>query len=123
MPDIKRTPENEKPKASTVWIDDPYPARSEDFYRAAYAGGKCKYCGKAIHSHTDCCACPGIIAAREKFKSDVRIKAGYISAPVKAAEPVKDNPDRNHTQALPDTFDIDQEERISPTIEDTEIPF
>lgn len=71
---------NQKPAEKPVvkpWMDDPYPARSEEFYREAYKGGKCKYCGKVIKNDLDVCNCPKLVAARNDFKRRVREQAGY----------------------------------------------
>ena len=64
-----------------TWNPDPWPERSEEFYRMVYAGGKCRYCQKPIHTDLDICQCPRMVEARDRFKC--KIGGAMIVAPVK----------------------------------------
>ncbi len=88
----------EKKPAVKTWQPDPWPARSEEFYAMVYKGGKCRYCGKIIHTHLDICGCHSMIVARERFKRLVR--AGMVINPGTMQDTPKDNPDRNHSMDI-----------------------
>ena len=97
--------------------DEIWGLHAERFYRNIYSAGKCKYCGKAITSHLDVCSCPSMISARAAYKKSLGLN--LVAVPAAVAVPVKDNPNKF---IEPDTFDISQEERISPAIEE-DVPF
>jgi hypothetical protein len=56
----------------TEWQNDPWYTRSDEFYALAYKDGKCRYCGFVPQTSMDICNCPGLAAARERFKALVR---------------------------------------------------
>jgi len=106
-----------KPVQHIPWSANPeeqWAQQSESFYHAIYSSGKCKYCHKPIHSHLEVCGCPGMIKARQAFKAKLGIKS--------PAQEKAYNPDKFTEPIGQDTFDMEQEERISPTIEE-DVPF
>ena len=78
----------------STWTQDPWLERSEEFYRMVYAGGRCRYCGKAIVTAIDLCDCAEMNHARDRFQRAIRQPAP-AGPPAPPAEAVRDNPDRN----------------------------